>query len=70
MRGEYRALWLNDDDNLVVLDQRLLPFEEKSITITNTKETIEAISNMTVRGAGVIGNVGAFGVYLASRESQ
>jgi len=68
MRGQYRALWLDSDGNLEVLDQRLLPFEKKSITITNTQETIEAISNMTVRGAGVIGDVGAFGVYLASRE--
>lgn len=68
MKGQYRALWLDSDGNLEVLDQRLLPFEKKSITITNTQETIEAISNMTVRGAGVIGDVGAFGVYLASRE--
>ena len=68
MQGKYKAFWLDSDDNLVVLDQRLLPFEEATVTITDAKETIEAISNMTVRGAGVIGNVAAFGVYLASRE--
>jgi methylthioribose-1-phosphate isomerase len=68
MKGKYRAFWLDKNDNLVVLDQRLLPFEEKSVTITNAEESVEAIENMTVRGAGVIGNVAGFGVYLASRE--
>ncbi|NEW60996.1 S-methyl-5-thioribose-1-phosphate isomerase [Sulfurovum sp. bin170] len=70
MNGKYRALWLDEDDNLVVLDQRLLPFEEKTVTITTAQQSVEAIANMTVRGAGVIGNVAAFGVYLAARESD
>ena len=69
MLGKYKALWLDSNDNLVVLDQRVLPFEEKTVTLTNTEETINAIVDMTVRGAGVIGNVAAFGVYLAARES-
>ena len=70
MQGQYKALWLDKDNNLEVLDQRVLPFEETTVTITNTQETIEAIKNMTVRGAGVIGNVAGFGVYLACRESN
>ena len=69
MQGKYKALWLDENDNLVVLDQRLLPFEETTVTLTNAKESVEAIIEMTVRGAGVIGNVAAFGVYLAARES-
>ncbi|MCH9740033.1 MAG: S-methyl-5-thioribose-1-phosphate isomerase [Epsilonproteobacteria bacterium] len=69
MQGKYKALWLDENDNLVVLDQRVLPFEETTVTITNAQETVDAIENMTVRGAGVIGNVAAFGVYLAARES-
>ncbi len=68
MNGKYKALWLDDNENLVVLDQRTLPFEKKSVTIKNTKECVDAIKNMTVRGAGVIGNCAAFGVYLAARE--
>jgi len=68
MNGKYKALWLNKNDNLVVLDQRILPFVEKTITITNTDECVKAIKNMTVRGAGVIGNTAAFGVFLASCE--
>lgn len=68
MQGKYKALWLDKEENLVVIDQRVLPFEEKTVTITNTQQTVEAIYNMTVRGAGVIGDVAAFGVYLAARE--
>ncbi len=69
MQGKYKALWLDNQNNLVVLDQRVLPFEEQIVIICNVQETIEAIKNMTVRGAGVIGNVAGFGVYLACRES-
>jgi methylthioribose-1-phosphate isomerase len=68
MNGKYKALWLDEQDNLVVLDQRVLPFVEETVTITNTDECVEAIQNMTVRGAGVIGNTAAFGIFLAARE--
>ncbi len=68
MQGQYRAFWLDSDDNLVVIDQRVLPFKEETITLIDAQDIIDAISNMIVRGAGVIGNVGAFGVYLAARE--
>lgn len=70
MNGKYKALWLNEDDNLEVIDQRVLPFVESTVVITNTKECDDAIQNMTVRGAGVIGNTAAFGIYLASKECE
>ena len=70
MQGKYRALWLDEENNLVVLDQRVLPFEETTVTLKNSEESVEAIKNMTVRGAGVIGNVAGFGVYLASRQTN
>jgi len=68
MNGKYKAIWLNDNGDLEVLDQRTLPHEEKIITLTNAQESIDAIKDMTIRGAGVIGCVAAFGVYLAARE--
>ena len=68
MQGKYKALWLNKDGNLEVLDQRFLPFEERIITISDTDGAIKAIKNMTVRGAGIIGNVAAFGVYLTAKN--
>ena len=68
MKGKYRALWLDDNGDLIVRDQRVLPFIDTTVTISNTQSCVEAIQNMTVRGAGVIGNTAAFGVYLAARE--
>ena len=70
MNGKYKALWLNENGDLEVLDQRLLPFEEKTEIVTDTEECVAAIKEMTVRGAGVIGNTAAFGVYLAARECE
>lgn len=68
MNGKYRALWLTDKGDLEVIDQTRLPFEYETKTLTNAAESILSIKDMTVRGAGVIGNVAAFGVYLAARE--
>ena len=68
MNGKYKAIWLNDSGDLEVLDQRLLPHEVKTVKLTNAQESINAIKDMTIRGAGVIGCVAAFGVYLAARE--
>ncbi|MCF6200756.1 MAG: S-methyl-5-thioribose-1-phosphate isomerase [Hydrogenimonas sp.] len=70
MRGVYRAFRLESDGTVSVLDQRLLPFEERYVTLKSAEDTVEAIKSMTVRGAGVIGNIAAFGVYLASKESS
>ena len=38
-----------------LLDQRLLPNEEKYVTLYSHEEVAEAIKNMTVRGAPAIG---------------
>ncbi|MDQ7004521.1 MAG: S-methyl-5-thioribose-1-phosphate isomerase [Ghiorsea sp.] len=68
MLGQYRALWLNHTGDLEVIDQRYLPFEKHVRVLKTASDACEAIQDMTVRGAGVIGNVAAFGVYLAARE--
>lgn len=68
MNGQYRPLWLNEDEYLEVLDQRYLPHKELTKILKTGDDVTEAISDMTVRGAGVIGNVAAFGVYLLARE--
>lgn len=73
MQGNYKALWLNDDlfdECLEVIDQRLLPFIEDTRHLTTTEEVVTAIKNMTVRGAGVIGSVAAFGIYIAAMEVE
>jgi len=68
MNGKYRALWLTEAGDLEVIDQTKLPFEYETKVLTDCAESVLAIKDMTVRGAGVIGNVAAFGVYLAARE--
>ena len=68
MQGKYRALWLNDDDFLEVIDQTKLPFSYETKVLKTTDEVVLAIKDMTVRGAGVIGSVAAFGIYIASME--
>ncbi len=68
MQGKYRALWLTKNGDLEVLDQRYLPHEKRVRLLKRGDDVTAAISDMTVRGAGVIGNVAAFGVYLLARE--
>jgi len=68
MQGRYKALWLNENDFLEVIDQTKLPFEYETKVLKTTQEIVEAIKNMTVRGAGVIGSVAAFGIYTACME--
>ena len=70
MQGKYRALWLNDENYLEVIDQTKLPFEYETKVLKTTDEVVKAIKDMTVRGAGVIGSVAAFGVYTACKEVE
>ncbi|QFR48862.1 S-methyl-5-thioribose-1-phosphate isomerase [Sulfurimonas lithotrophica] len=68
MQGKYRALRLNENGFLEVIDQTKLPFVTESKVLKTTNEVVEAIKDMTVRGAGVIGSVAAFGIYTACME--
>lgn len=73
MQGNYKALWLSDDmfdECLEVIDQRQLPFFYDTKYLTDTEEVVTAIKNMTIRGAGVIGSVAAFGIYIAAIEVE
>lgn len=70
MQGKYRALWLNDDEFLEVIDQTKLPFEYETKVLKTTDAVVLAIKDMTVRGAGVIGSVAAFGIYTACMEVE
>lgn len=70
MQGKYKALWLNDDNFLEVIDQTKLPFEYETKVLKTTDEVVTAIKDMTVRGAGVIGSVAAFGIYIACMEVE
>jgi len=52
-----------------LLDQRLLPNEEKYVTLYSHEEVAEAIKNMTVRGAPAIGVAAAMGLALGASQS-
>lgn len=52
---------------LGLLDQRLLPEQEKWLEFRNAPETSGAITDMVVRGAPAIGITAAFGMAMAAR---
>lgn len=54
-------------DGVELIDQTLLPQEERRLTITRPDEMVDAIKRLAVRGAPAIGVAGAFGVALAAR---
>ncbi len=63
----YEAIWLKEDDprKVCVIDQRQLPFAFTILELSSVDEVAQAIRNMTVRGAPLIGAAAAFGLYLA-----
>jgi methylthioribose-1-phosphate isomerase len=56
------------DGQLHLLDQRLLPVDERWIACTTAAETAAAIHDMVVRGAPAIGIAAAFGLVLDARR--
>lgn len=53
-----------------MLDQRLLPNEEKWVDYTDYREVAEAIRSMVVRGAPAIGVAAAFGAAFGARDIE
>src|SRR5277367_4157500 len=65
----WRTIWRNEDGATIgVIDQRLLPHEFKTMTLRTMEDCAEAIRNMTVRGAPLIGATAAYGMCLALRD--
>ena len=54
---------------LLLLDQRLLPAEERTREYVRWRDVAGAIRTLVVRGAPAIGCAAAFGVVLAARQS-
>ena len=57
------------DEGVRMLDQRLLPTEEKYLTLRSYEEVAEAIKQMVVRGAPAIGVSAAMGLALGAKQS-
>jgi methylthioribose-1-phosphate isomerase len=66
----YHTIWVHPENSQViqVIDQRLLPFKFRIVDLETLSDAFEAIKNMTVRGAPLIGVTGAFGIYLGLLE--
>lgn len=61
--------WNDQNQSVFIIDQRRLPYEYKEIEITNHFEMADAIKNMTLRGAPLIGIAAAFGMVLAAKNN-
>lgn len=67
----YRSIWVKKDDNktIRIIDQRSLPYAFIIEDLRTVDQLAEAIRDMHLRGAGLIGAAAAFGIYLAALEA-
>ena len=59
-----------EDNSVIMIDQTKLPKNLEFVTYTDYKEVVHAIRTLVVRGAPAIGVSGAFGLALASIQSN
>ena len=55
-----------ENDAVVMIDQKLLPQEERYLTCRDYREVVAAIKDLTVRGAPAIGVAAALGIALGA----
>jgi len=60
--------WTDDGEAVHLLDQTLLPREEKYLRLETVDQVSEAIFSLRVRGAPAIGIAGAFGLAMGLRS--
>jgi methylthioribose-1-phosphate isomerase len=56
-----------DGDAVAILDQRILPHQEKALLCTTADQVIKAIKTMAIRGAPAVGVAGALALALGAR---
>ncbi len=68
----YHTIWVNEGNDRIIsiIDQSKLPHRFIIRDICSLDDACEAISEMYVRGAGLIGATAGYGMYLASLEAQ
>ena len=59
-----------ENDRLYILDQTLLPNEEKIIELVTAEEVWEAIKKLRVRGAPAIGVCAGYGLYVSVKRYE
>lgn len=65
----HRSIWLDSLQRLITIDQTRLPFERVEIELSDPVACAVAIRDMQVRGAPLIGVVGAYGLAFAMSRS-
>lgn len=64
----YRSLWWNADSSVLeIIDQRWLPHQFRTQSVDSLQDFADAIVEMRVRGAPLIGATAAYGMALAMR---
>ncbi|TDU81732.1 methylthioribose-1-phosphate isomerase [Prosthecobacter fusiformis] len=64
----YRTIWLHEA-SVRIIDQRRLPWTFDLLDLHTVAEVAEAIRDMAVRGAGLIGATAGYGMWLAAQEA-
>ncbi len=64
----YHSLWY-ENEKLKIIDQKALPFDFRVVELATSKEIINAIKDMSLRGAPLIGVAAAYATFFAYRES-
>ena len=59
-------LWA--DDAVVLIDQKALPGKVRYLTLTDWRDVITAIKDLTIRGAPAIGVAAAMGIALGTLQ--
>src|SRR5437588_10134777 len=67
----FRTIWLHPTNERVVqlIDQRFLPHRFVVEEVSTVQQMADAIRQMHVRGAGLIGASAGYGMYLAAIEA-
>lgn len=71
-KRHYRSIWHDKTDHasVYVIDQRRLPFVFEVMTLRSLNDVYDAIRDMAVRGAPLIGAAAAWGVYFSFLEQS
>ena len=66
---QYKTIW-NENGTIKIIDQTKLPHQFEIKELNSSHDAINAIKNMEVRGAPLIGAAAAYGLVLAIRENN
>ncbi|MEM8815576.1 MAG: S-methyl-5-thioribose-1-phosphate isomerase, partial [Pseudomonadota bacterium] len=66
-RDGFRTIWHDRDGGIRLIDQRRLPHDYELVELETWRDGYDAIADMLVRGAPLIGATAAWSLYLAAR---